>query len=72
MLAVGDCSALRALGGGEPVKDAVVEATVGEANAQLKRYLADDRLARQFPGVRFIGLIVVFHGWELAFCDEVQ
>ena len=57
---------------GEPVKDAVVEATVGEANAQLKRYLADDRLARQFPGVRFIGLIVVFHGWELVFCDEVQ
>ena len=25
-----------------------------------------------FPGVRFIGLIVVFHGWELVFCDEVR
>ena len=35
---------------GEPVKDAVVEAAVGEATAQLKRYLADDRLARQFRG----------------------
>ena len=37
-------------------------AAVGEATAQLKRYLADERLQRQFPGVRFIGLIVVFHG----------
>ena len=47
-------------------------AAVREATAQLERYLADQRLARQFPGVRFIGLIVVFHGWELVFCDEVQ
>jgi hypothetical protein len=33
--------------------------------------LADERLARQFPGVRFKGLAVVFHGWELAYCDAV-
>ena len=26
---------------------------------------------RQFPGVRFVGLAVVFHGWELTFCDAV-
>ena len=38
----------------------------------LERYLADERLARQVPGVRFIGLIVVFHGWEMVFCDTVQ
>ena len=43
----------------------------GEAQAQLARYLADERLARQFPGVRFTGLIVVFHGWELVFCDAM-
>ena len=42
------------------------------ATAQLERYLADERLARQFPGVRFIGLIVVFHGWEMVFCDAVR
>ncbi len=35
------------------------------ARAQLTRYLADDRLARQLPGVRFSGLIVVFHSWEI-------
>ena len=57
---------------GESADDAGVAAAAGQATAQLKRYLADERLARQFPGVRFIGLVVVFHGWELVFCDEVQ
>ena len=47
-------------------------AAAAEATAQLQRYLADERLARQFPGVRFIGLIVVFHGWEMVFCDAVR
>ena len=51
--------------------EAGVAAAAAEAQAQLSRYLADERLARQFPGVRFIGLIVVFHGWELVFCDAV-
>ena len=47
-------------------------AAAAEPAAQLERYLADERLARQFPGVRFIGLVVVFHGWEMAFCDAVR
>ena len=47
----------------------VVEAAAADAQAQLARYLADERLARQFPGVRFTGLTVVFHGWELVYCD---
>ena len=55
----------------EPADDAGVTAAVSEATAQLARYLADERLARQFPGVRFTGLAVVFHGWELAYCDAV-
>ena len=58
--------------GGESADDAGVAAAVREGTAQLERYLADERLARQFPGVRFVGLIVVFHGWELVFCDAVQ
>ena len=57
---------------GESVDEANVAAAVEMATAQLKRYLADERLARQFPGVRFIGLIVVFHGWEMVFCDAVR
>ena len=56
----------------ESVDEAAVAAAAAEATAQLKRYLAEERLARQFPGVRFIGLIVVFHGWELVFCDAVR
>ena len=57
---------------GEPAVEAGVAAAAAQATAQLERYLADERLARQFPGVRFSGLIVVFHGWELVFCDAVQ
>ena len=49
-----------------------VAAAVSDATTQLVRYLADERLARQFPGVRFTGLAVVFHGWELAYCDAVS
>ncbi len=55
----------------EPADQAAVTAAAADARAQLARYLADQRLARQFPGVRFTGLIVVFHGWELVFCDAV-
>jgi len=56
---------------GAPADKAGVAAAVREATAQLERYLADERLARQFPGVRFTGLAVVFHGWELACCEAV-
>ena len=63
---------LKYLARSEPADETRVAATVSEATAQLQRYLADDRLARQFPGVRFTGLAVVFHGWEMAFCDAVH
>ena len=56
---------------GESVEEGVA-AAVREATAQPVRYLADERLARQFPGVRLIGLIVLFHGWEMVFCDAVR
>ena len=55
----------------EAMDRTAVAAAAGEARAQLTRYLADERLARQFPDVRFTGLIVVFHGWEMVFCDAV-
>ena len=54
-----------------PADEAGVAAAAGAATAQLRRYLADERLARQFPGVRFTGLAVVFHGWELVFSAAV-
>ena len=55
----------------ERAADAGVAAAASEATAQLARYLADERLARQFPGVRFTGLAVVFHGWELVHSEAV-
>ena len=56
----------------ESADQAAIAAAAGEAREQLTRYLADERLERQFPGVEFTGLIVVFHGWEMVFCDAVS
>ena len=48
-----------------------VAAAVDDASAQLRRYLADERLSRQYPAVQFTGLAVVFHGWEMVACEAV-
>ena len=63
---------LKYLKRGESGAAAGVAAAAAEAAAQLRRYLADQRLARQYPGVRFTGLTLVFHGWEMVFCDAVE
>ena len=62
---------LKYLARSAPADQAAVVAAAGAATVQLRRYLADERLAQQFPGVRFTGLAVVFHGWELVFSDAV-
>ena len=49
-----------------------VAAAVADAAAQLRRYLGDERLARQYPAVQFTGLVVVFHGWEMVACEAVS
>ena len=54
----------------EAADEAAVAGLVDEAAAQLRGYLGDERLARQYPGVRFTGLVLVFHGWEMVYCDE--
>ena len=70
-LRVGYLIELKYLRRSESVDTGRVATAAGAATAQLERYLADERLARQFPGVRFTGLAVVFHGWEMVFCDAV-
>ena len=55
---------------GEDAGEAKVQAVVHEAEGQLRRYLADERLGRQYPSARFTGLVVVFHGWEMVFSDR--
>ncbi|MGK5094626.1 AAA family ATPase [Deltaproteobacteria bacterium TL4] len=42
-----------------------VQKTVCEAEQQLKKYLQDERLAHYGQHVRFKGLVLVYHGWEL-------
>ena len=51
--------------------EARVTAMADEAVAQLRGYLADRRLARQYPHVEFKGVALVFHGWELVHSEEV-
>ena len=46
-----------------------MQAVVEDAHEQLRRYLADDRLARAYPSVQFTGLAVVFHGREMVSCQ---
>ena len=63
---------LKYLKRGDNVEAARIDALRGEAAAQLLRYLADGRLGRQYPGVRFIGLVLVFHGWEMVATEAVE
>ena len=56
----------------DPPDPGHLDAAAQAAAAQIRGYLADERLARQYPAVRFIGLVLVFHGWELVRCDAVE
>ena len=53
--------------------DAASETRVAGAaqQAEARRYVADERLARQCPTVLFTGLAVVFHGWEFVHAAAV-
>ena len=56
----------------ERVDGSVVAETLRGAREQLKGYLADEGLRRRAPSVRYVGLAVVFHGWEPAGCEAVE
>ena len=62
---------LKYLKRGEAASETRVAGAAQEAEAQVRRYVADERLARQYPAVRFTGLAVVFHGWELVHAATV-
>ena len=51
--------------------EALVHAALEQAKDQLRGYLADDRLAKQHPTVRFTGVALVFRGWELVGAEAV-
>ena len=56
---------------GEAADESAVASRLEEARTQLRGYLADPGLRGRQPGVRHVGLAVVFHGWELAACEAV-
>ena len=47
-------------------------AALDAATEQLRGYLADDRLAKQYPAVQFTGLALVFCGWELLHSEAIR
>ena len=52
--------------------EATAQSALAAAKDQLRGYLADERLARQHPSVRFAGIALVFRGWELVAAEEVD
>ena len=52
--------------------DSRIDAAAGRAVEQLRQYLADPELARQFPTVRFTGLALVFRASELVRSEAVS
>ena len=62
---------LKYLKRGEAASETRVAKAAQQAEAQVRRYVADKRLARQYPAVRFTGLAMVFHGWELVHAAAV-
>ena len=50
----------------EEEASARLDAALESATEQLRGYLADERLAKEYATVQFTGLALVFRGWELA------
>ena len=63
---------LKYLKRGEPLDESLLAATRQEAARQVRGYLEDPGLRRRYPSVRHVGLAMVFHGWELVACEEVE
>ncbi len=61
---------LKYLGRGED-KEARMPQLIAEAEAQVRRYLADERIRAVAERVRLKGVVLVYHGWELVYCEEV-
>ena len=57
---------------GESADETRIAEVAGQAETQLRQYLGDERLARQYPTVAFTGLAIVFCGWEMVRCDAVD
>ena len=50
--------------------DSLLQLTIEEAQGQLTLYLQDEILQNQYASLQTIGLILVFDGWELIYCER--
>ncbi len=62
---------LKYLKRGDSLNEAVLTETVEEAKSQLQGYLLDQAF-QNHPKVQFIGVALVFHGWEMVTCEAVD
>ncbi|MEJ5198104.1 MAG: PD-(D/E)XK nuclease domain-containing protein, partial [Anaerolineae bacterium] len=46
-------------------------ALIAEAEGQLRRYRADERVRKVAGRVTLKSVVLVYHGWELVYCGEV-
>ena len=53
-------------------KGARLPALIAEAEAQLRRYLADERVQKVATRVTLKGVVLVYHGWEMVYRGEVR
>ncbi|MDJ0838217.1 MAG: AAA family ATPase [Acidobacteriota bacterium] len=49
--------------------DDLLKAQIAEARDQLNQYRQDPRLGRFGKEIRWVTPILVFHGWEMVYCD---
>ena len=52
--------------------EALAASALEAAKEQLRGYLADERLAREHPGVHYTGVALVFRGWELVGAEALD
>ncbi len=55
---------------GVELTDALLQAEVDTAKEQLTQYRKDSRLAKVGDDLEWICPVLVFHGWEMVYCDD--
>ncbi len=56
----------------DELTEKVKKKEIKNAREQLEKYRQDDSLQKKFPKIKFIPIILLFHGWELVHQEEVR
>ncbi|MBF0238344.1 MAG: PD-(D/E)XK nuclease domain-containing protein [SAR324 cluster bacterium] len=55
----------------DEMTESKLQQVVQQAKDQLTRYLQDEIITQQYAQVKTLGLVIVFHGWELVVLEQV-